>query len=1016
MSDAKGPADDRLDATQAADGSRSREADFGATEVDPYATALPTVVDAHLGDDPQPTIDDPHATKFADGVSAGGSTEFWLESEIGPTARSTAGSRYRPLRLHARGGLGEVYVAVDAELNREVALKEIQERHLDHPESRYRFVFEAEVTGGLEHPGIVPVYGLGRYDDGRPFYAMRFIRGDSLQAEIRRFHGSAAAGVGSLGHSLEFRQLVGRFIDVCHAIDYAHGRGVIHRDIKPENVMLGPHGETLVVDWGLAKSVDVPEPEQGPARQPLRPHSGDGTTTVLGAVLGTPAFMSPEQAAGEIGGLGPASDIFSLGSTLYAVLVGHGPFREKTLQAVLDRVRAADFPDPREVNRAVPPPLSAICRKAMARLPRDRYPSAALLAADLERWLADEPVSAYREPAPARLARWARRHRTAVAASFALLVTAATALLISNVLVGRERAKAERNYERARSAVERMLNQVGEVDLTDIPQMSSTRKDLLRRGLDFYRDFLEERGGDSPSRRETGRAFGRLGDIRELMGQYTPAEGDYRRAIGLLDGAGAVAPTDPDTRRALARARSGLGVLLKKSNRFAESEALLRRALLDREALARDHPGEPEDRRALLATRYQLGTLLARLKDRGAEDEALYREAIRGQEALATQDVGGPEANRDLARSLNNLGMLRANADPVEAEAIFRRGLKALEKANEGSTSKWFPGSLWLRARILNNLGYLQVNPRAGADPRAASEEARADFEAARADFDGLVADFPDIPDYRRERAITLNNLGLLLGRLPGGPPPTPLFDLAMADQRRLVAELPEIADHRQKLALTHLNLGESLQGADPRAAESNVREAVILQEELARAHPQVPEYQASIGRTLHALSTLLGQQGRWSDAIDPVDRSIRALELARGAEPRDRSYPRSLADARARRAEALAQLGRHADLADEAGRLADVAPDRPEDRVRAAAFLARAIALAGRDPTLSGTRRGEVEADYAARAIHHLRRAIEAGSQDASVLDRPDFRPLKGPEFDKLREDWKARGRKAEV
>ena len=160
-------------------------------------------------------------------------------------------SRYRILRSHARGGLGEVFVAEDQELHREVALKEIQPEHADDPTSRSRFVLEAEITGGLEHPGIVPVYGLGKYDDGRPFYAMRFIQGNSLKEGVDRLHKSSpriAYG------STEFRRLLGRFVDVCNAIEYAHSRGVLHRDLKPGNIILGKYGETLVVDWGTGQS------------------------------------------------------------------------------------------------------------------------------------------------------------------------------------------------------------------------------------------------------------------------------------------------------------------------------------------------------------------------------------------------------------------------------------------------------------------------------------------------------------------------------------------------------------------------------------------------------------------------------------------------------------------------------------------------------------------------------------------------------------------------------------------
>ncbi len=152
-------------------------------------------------------------------------------------------------------------MARDGELQREVALKVIQDRFAEHPDQRARFLLEAEITGNLEHPGIVPVYSLGRNAQGRPYYAMRFIRGESLAAAIRRFHLRWNAKDAEAGHAgerwgVEFQELLGRFLDVCDAIAYAHSRGVLHRDLKPGNIKLGQYGETLVVDWGLAKALD----------------------------------------------------------------------------------------------------------------------------------------------------------------------------------------------------------------------------------------------------------------------------------------------------------------------------------------------------------------------------------------------------------------------------------------------------------------------------------------------------------------------------------------------------------------------------------------------------------------------------------------------------------------------------------------------------------------------------------------------------------------------------------------
>jgi serine/threonine-protein kinase len=364
-----------------------------------------------------------------------------------------AGLRFHVLRPHARGGFGEVFVAFDEELHREVALKEVSRGHAVHPDICARFLREGEITGGLEHPGVVPIYSLGRHADGRPFYAMRFIRGRSLREAIDHFHKDESLRRDPGARALALRKLLGHFVGVCNTVAYAHSRSVLHRDLKPANIMLGPYGETLVVDWGLAK-VLVPGEEAADARADGSGERPPAVTalhtfaTVSGTAMGTPAFMSPEQATGQVDEVGPASDIYSLGATFYVLLTGRAPFEGTEMLAVLEKVVRGDCRTPCQVNKDVPPPLDAVCRKAMALRPQDRYDSALALAADLEHWLADEPVSVYREPWTTRCGRWMRRHKPAVAA--------AAAAILAAVLLGGlgawlwERHQADRRAEQAR--------------------------------------------------------------------------------------------------------------------------------------------------------------------------------------------------------------------------------------------------------------------------------------------------------------------------------------------------------------------------------------------------------------------------------------------------------------------------------------------------------------------------------------------------------------------------------------
>lgn len=284
-----------------------------------------------------------------------------------------SGTRYQLLEPLGRGGMGAVWRARDPELEREVAVKVLD---AVHPEAARRMLQEARVVARLEHPGIVPVHDAGALPDGRVWYAMRLVRGarlDAVAAERR-----------------PLPELLRVFERICDAVAFAHAHGVIHRDLKPENVMVGPFGEVLVMDWGVAKVTGQEGPAaEGPGAGDPDPAGPRRPGTAHGTVLGTPGFMAPEQARGEVERVDERSDVYALGAILRGLLAAGG-------------------------SASAPRPLAAVCRKALAADPAQRYPSAAALAAEVARHLDGLPVAAYREGALERLRRVGRRYRLAI--------------------------------------------------------------------------------------------------------------------------------------------------------------------------------------------------------------------------------------------------------------------------------------------------------------------------------------------------------------------------------------------------------------------------------------------------------------------------------------------------------------------------------------------------------------------------------------------------------------------------
>ncbi len=476
-----------------------------------------------------------------------------IDFVLGEQARADSARRFRTIKYHAAGGLGEVFVAHDEQLERQVAVKRIRPELAEKEGSRERFVREAEVTGQLEHPNIAPVYALGLDREKLLFYAMRFIEGESLEDAIGRLHRVLDCRNERGERLVSLRKLLGNFTAVCNGVAFAHSREIIHRDIKPANVVLGPFGETILVDWGLAKRLGSPAMDPVVTEVQDLERGGDQLTD-HGAVLGTLAYMSPEQAETATGTASKASDIYSLGATLYHLVTGREPFVEEDRTELRRKVIHGEFAPPRAVDSRIPPALDAIVCKAMARNPRERYATATELAEDVEHWLADEPVKAGREPLRIRTGRWTRRHRSfVVGASAALFVGViglaglAAVLGVKNRELESERRQVVNERDRAESeaevakAVEGFLNkdvlaQAGaefQAGLGTRPDPDlKVREALFRAAAKNGERFVNRPIVEASIRQTIGEAYFSLGLFPEALKQLERARTIRQRDLG----------------------------------------------------------------------------------------------------------------------------------------------------------------------------------------------------------------------------------------------------------------------------------------------------------------------------------------------------------------------------------------------------------------------------------------------------------------------------------------------------
>jgi serine/threonine protein kinase len=489
------------------------------------------------------------------------------------------------LREVGRGGMGVVYEAEQISLNRRVALKVLPFAAAMDPKQLQRFKNEARAAAQLHHQHIVPVYGVG-CERGVHYYAMQYIEGQTLAATLRELRqrigkedrGSRIEDRGlkpvdagatieargprnetSLGdlrcsildpRSSIFRTVANLGVQAAEALEHAHSFGIIHRDIKPANLLVDVRGNLWVTDFGLA-----------------RLHNQTGLT-LSGDLLGTLRYMSPEQALAKHGLMDHRTDIYALGATLYELLTLRPACPSEDRQEVLRQIEREDPRPPRSLNPAIPGDLETIVLKALAKEPEGRYATAQELADDLRRFLEDKPIRAKRPALGQRARKWARRHKSVVAAGLVVLLVGVVAWAVSTVLILRQRDEARRQRERARQAVDDMYTEVAKEWLAHLPRMEEVQLRFLLKALQYYEEFAAEPGADPALRHQAGIASRRVGDMQLHLANHADAEATYRKAVRFQAGLAAEFPGVPAYRHELAASQNSLVVLLLELGRL----------------------------------------------------------------------------------------------------------------------------------------------------------------------------------------------------------------------------------------------------------------------------------------------------------------------------------------------------------------------------------------------------------------------------------------------------------------
>jgi tetratricopeptide (TPR) repeat protein len=803
------------------------------------------------------------------------------EKSLTDSARQTDQSRYVIGRELARGGLGRNFVARDSRLDRQVAIKELLS---SSDKLRERFQREAGITARLQHPAIVPVYDSGSRENGEPFYVMKLLSGGHTLKEL-------------IDHKKTFDErltLLPNCIAVADAIAYAHSLGIIHRDLKPSNVLIGPFGETVVIDWGLAK--DLCKPQVG-ARADVSERLASPDVTSAGSILGTPQYMAPEQARGEA--VDKGADVYALGAILYHTLSGHAPYAGADARDILDRVLAGNLVPLEKRQPGVPTELATIVGKAMADKPRDRYASAAELAADLKRFQTGQLVSAHEYSTLTLLARQLRKHRTVVLVAAVLL-----ALLAIVSGIGVRRVVAERDRAQRQRAAAEELTQFVLTDLHD--RLEGLGKLDLMRGtsdkVEAYYQKMEQASGGLDARQSVHqlRALTITGDVQRMSGKSDEARAAFNRVLAL----GAAVTPSAGSRTVVAMARLRLGVI---SSNGGDLPAADKHYLAGLDLIDRVLNEVPDDYGALRVKADLMLKLAGQELLHGTAEAAINwnRQAIAIYDRLQRRDANDDgvmeqrtSTKLDLGENLIRVGQRdEALVETRSAETLARR---LLEKDPDNARwiellalVEWYLGDVLLRGGEIESAlkaqrEALSLRERVAArDP--ANIEARNKVAESYRLLAGTEVAARDMASAKRDIRRSL--------------------DITEA----LASKEPQEMRWRYSLWYDQLQEGEIASVTAPAQALESYRAAAESMGKLVAANPESVRSAANLAVTRMRVGQTLLKLGRVDEAIATLAETTRQLSDRLVAQPYNHSIFVTSIDCEGALAEAEEARGQHA-------------------------------------------------------------------------------------------------------